>query len=198
MHQKVKPGHFSATCLLPQGKDDFERQQKELLDKENIIKQSQVQLGQEQVRLSLSLHDSILSVINIYLFIPYLTYTQLLTFWVSWVQRVCKTNVRPEGIEHLEAFFAARWLLRAIENNSTERLALKTRFLHQILIMSIAVLNEHSFLPKLEQFGVFQERNLSVLSSHWFQAQHLSTFNSECNDNCGFVCLCLPDYYFLD
>lgn len=33
----------------PQGKDDFERQQKELLDKENIIKQSQNQLGQEQV-----------------------------------------------------------------------------------------------------------------------------------------------------
>lgn len=32
-----------------QGKDDFERQQKELLDKENIIKQSQNQLGQEQV-----------------------------------------------------------------------------------------------------------------------------------------------------
>lgn len=37
-------------CLPLQGKDDFERQQKELLDKENIIKQSQVQLGQEQVR----------------------------------------------------------------------------------------------------------------------------------------------------
>ncbi|XP_034056636.1 enhancer of filamentation 1 [Gymnodraco acuticeps] len=32
-----------------QGKEDFERQQKELLDKENIIKQSQVQLGQEQI-----------------------------------------------------------------------------------------------------------------------------------------------------
>ncbi|CAG13850.1 unnamed protein product, partial [Tetraodon nigroviridis] len=32
-----------------QGKDDFERQQKELLDKENIMKQSQSQLGQEQV-----------------------------------------------------------------------------------------------------------------------------------------------------
>lgn len=32
-----------------QGKEDFERQQKELLDKENIIKQSQVQLGQEQL-----------------------------------------------------------------------------------------------------------------------------------------------------
>nr|XP_046274435.1 enhancer of filamentation 1 isoform X2 [Scatophagus argus] len=32
-----------------QGKDDFERQQKELLDKENIIKQSQIQLGQEQI-----------------------------------------------------------------------------------------------------------------------------------------------------
>ncbi|XP_070702154.1 enhancer of filamentation 1 [Pempheris klunzingeri] len=32
-----------------QGKDDFERQQKELLEKENIIKQSQVQLGQEQI-----------------------------------------------------------------------------------------------------------------------------------------------------
>ncbi|XP_070840985.1 enhancer of filamentation 1 isoform X1 [Chaetodon trifascialis] len=32
-----------------QGKDDFERQQKELLDKENIIKQNQVQLGQEQI-----------------------------------------------------------------------------------------------------------------------------------------------------
>ncbi|XP_056876868.1 enhancer of filamentation 1 isoform X1 [Takifugu flavidus] len=32
-----------------QGKDDFERQQKELLDKENIMKQSQSQLGQEQI-----------------------------------------------------------------------------------------------------------------------------------------------------
>ncbi|XP_020779466.2 enhancer of filamentation 1 isoform X2 [Boleophthalmus pectinirostris] len=32
-----------------QGKEDFERQQKALLDKENIIKQSQVQLGQEQI-----------------------------------------------------------------------------------------------------------------------------------------------------
>lgn len=36
-------------CLSLQGKDDFERQQKELLDKENIMKQSQSQLGQEQV-----------------------------------------------------------------------------------------------------------------------------------------------------
>uniref|UniRef100_A0A3Q3WJS5 Breast cancer anti-estrogen resistance protein 1 n=1 Tax=Mola mola TaxID=94237 RepID=A0A3Q3WJS5_MOLML len=32
-----------------QGKDDFERQQKELLDKENIVKQSQIQLGQDQI-----------------------------------------------------------------------------------------------------------------------------------------------------
>ncbi|XP_038137387.1 enhancer of filamentation 1 [Cyprinodon tularosa] len=32
-----------------QGKEDFERQQKELLEKENIIKQSPVQLGQEQI-----------------------------------------------------------------------------------------------------------------------------------------------------
>lgn len=32
-----------------QGKEDFERQQKELLEKENIIKQNQAQLGQEQV-----------------------------------------------------------------------------------------------------------------------------------------------------
>uniref|UniRef100_A0A3Q0R5E4 Breast cancer anti-estrogen resistance protein 1 n=1 Tax=Amphilophus citrinellus TaxID=61819 RepID=A0A3Q0R5E4_AMPCI len=32
-----------------QGKEDFERQQKELLEKENIIKQSQVQLGQDQL-----------------------------------------------------------------------------------------------------------------------------------------------------
>ncbi|KAJ3609458.1 hypothetical protein NHX12_023979, partial [Muraenolepis orangiensis] len=32
-----------------QGKEDFERQQKELLDKENIIKQNKVQLGQEQI-----------------------------------------------------------------------------------------------------------------------------------------------------
>lgn len=32
-----------------QGKEDFERHQKELLEKENIIKQSQVQLGQEQI-----------------------------------------------------------------------------------------------------------------------------------------------------
>lgn len=45
-------------CLLPQGKDDFERQQKELLDKENIIKQSQVQLGQEQVRQINSFYKS--------------------------------------------------------------------------------------------------------------------------------------------
>ncbi len=43
----------SPACPPPQGKDDFERQQKELLDKENIIKQSQVQLGQEQVRQTL-------------------------------------------------------------------------------------------------------------------------------------------------
>ncbi|KAM6959503.1 enhancer of filamentation 1 [Aplochiton taeniatus] len=33
-----------------QGKEDFERQQRELLDKENIIKQSKVQLGQEQIK----------------------------------------------------------------------------------------------------------------------------------------------------
>ncbi|XP_051527607.1 enhancer of filamentation 1-like isoform X1 [Myxocyprinus asiaticus] len=32
-----------------QGKDEFERQQKELLEKENIIKQNKVQLGQEQL-----------------------------------------------------------------------------------------------------------------------------------------------------
>ncbi|XP_043994747.1 enhancer of filamentation 1 isoform X1 [Gambusia affinis] len=32
-----------------QGKEDFERQQKELLEKENIIKQTAVQLGQEQI-----------------------------------------------------------------------------------------------------------------------------------------------------
>ncbi|XP_037831696.1 enhancer of filamentation 1 isoform X2 [Kryptolebias marmoratus] len=32
-----------------QGKEDFERQQKELLDKENIIKQNQVPLGQDQI-----------------------------------------------------------------------------------------------------------------------------------------------------
>ncbi|XP_016406361.1 enhancer of filamentation 1 [Sinocyclocheilus rhinocerous] len=32
-----------------QGKDEFERQQKELLEKENITKQSKVQLGQEQL-----------------------------------------------------------------------------------------------------------------------------------------------------
>lgn len=32
-----------------QGKEDFERQQKELLEKENIMKQNQVQLGQEQI-----------------------------------------------------------------------------------------------------------------------------------------------------
>ncbi|KAM4539177.1 enhancer of filamentation 1 [Odontesthes bonariensis] len=32
-----------------QGKEDFERQQQELLEKENIIKQSQVLLGQEQI-----------------------------------------------------------------------------------------------------------------------------------------------------
>ncbi|KAJ0055403.1 hypothetical protein NL108_017149, partial [Boleophthalmus pectinirostris] len=37
-----------------QGKEDFERQQKALLDKENIIKQSQVQLGQEQQRFGLT------------------------------------------------------------------------------------------------------------------------------------------------
>lgn len=42
---------FSPLHLPEQGKEDFERQQKELLEKENIIKQSQVQLGQEQVRL---------------------------------------------------------------------------------------------------------------------------------------------------
>lgn len=51
---------FSASASInfvcPQGKEDFERQQKELLEKENIIKQSQVQLGQEQVRKS-QLHE---------------------------------------------------------------------------------------------------------------------------------------------
>lgn len=50
MQQMSLNASSSPTCLPPQGKDDFERQQKELLDKENIIKQSQVQLGQEQVR----------------------------------------------------------------------------------------------------------------------------------------------------
>lgn len=67
---KVKPGRFSPTCLPPQGKDDFERQQKELLDKENIIKQSQVQLGQEQVRLSLSFSQDILALVrDLYLYV---------------------------------------------------------------------------------------------------------------------------------
>ncbi|KAJ0003622.1 hypothetical protein NQD34_008720 [Periophthalmus magnuspinnatus] len=37
-----------------QGKEDFERQQKALLDKENIIKQNQEQLGQEQQRFCLT------------------------------------------------------------------------------------------------------------------------------------------------
>lgn len=67
--------------LCPQGKEDFERQQKELLDKENIIKQSQVQLGQEQVRLFtiahtellawVLLYNSALLVINIYTMIQF-------------------------------------------------------------------------------------------------------------------------------
>lgn len=68
--------------LCPQGKEDFERQQKELLDKENIIKQSsQVQLGQEQVRLFtvthtellawVLLYNSALVVINIYTMIQF-------------------------------------------------------------------------------------------------------------------------------
>ncbi len=35
--------------LFLQGKDEFERQQKKLLEKENITKQSKVQLEQEQV-----------------------------------------------------------------------------------------------------------------------------------------------------
>lgn len=69
---------FSHLLVCPQGKEDFERQQKELLEKENIIKQSQVQLGQEQVRLFtvthaelvawVILYNSVLLVINIYTF----------------------------------------------------------------------------------------------------------------------------------
>ena len=47
---------FLTPWFPPQGKEDFERQQKELLEKENIIKQSQVQLGQEQVRPSVCFH----------------------------------------------------------------------------------------------------------------------------------------------
>lgn len=35
--------------LISKGKEEFERQQKELLEKENIMKQNKVQLGQEQV-----------------------------------------------------------------------------------------------------------------------------------------------------
>lgn len=62
---------FSPVSLCSQGKEDFERQQKELLDKENIIKQSQVQLGQEQVRLLTITYTellaySVLLLINIY------------------------------------------------------------------------------------------------------------------------------------
>lgn len=47
----IKPAISFLFHLNLQGKEDFERQQKELLDKENIIKQNQVQLGQEQVSL---------------------------------------------------------------------------------------------------------------------------------------------------
>lgn len=42
--------NFFLTGFHLKGKEDFERQQKELLEKENIIKQTAVQLGQEQVR----------------------------------------------------------------------------------------------------------------------------------------------------
>lgn len=45
-----------------QGKEDFERQQKELLEKEDIIKQNHVQLGQEQVPLPLQTLFRLLSI----------------------------------------------------------------------------------------------------------------------------------------
>lgn len=35
--------------IFLKGKEEFERQQKELLEKENIMNQSKVKLGQEQV-----------------------------------------------------------------------------------------------------------------------------------------------------
>ncbi|MEQ2227206.1 hypothetical protein ILYODFUR_035404, partial [Ilyodon furcidens] len=43
-----------------QGKEDFERQQKELLEKENIIKQSQIQLGQEQINQFMKLEQEVI------------------------------------------------------------------------------------------------------------------------------------------
>ncbi|CDQ94384.1 unnamed protein product [Oncorhynchus mykiss] len=52
-----------------QGKEDFERQQKELLEKENIIKQSKVQLGQEQVKV-FSLLSSVLFCFVLFFFSP--------------------------------------------------------------------------------------------------------------------------------
>lgn len=36
-------------CFAKQGKEEFERQQKELLEKENIIKQSKMELEHHQV-----------------------------------------------------------------------------------------------------------------------------------------------------
>ncbi|KAM8840138.1 enhancer of filamentation 1 [Spinachia spinachia] len=44
-----------------QGKEDFERQQKELLDKENIIKLGQVQLGQEQINQFKKLEQDVIT-----------------------------------------------------------------------------------------------------------------------------------------
>lgn len=41
----------SVLCYAKQGKEEFERQQKELLEKENIMKQSKMELEHHQVRL---------------------------------------------------------------------------------------------------------------------------------------------------
>lgn len=111
MYQRSELGFSHLLVFPPQGKDDFERQQKELLEKENIIKQSQVQLGQEQVRLPQTLLH--LSIINIYILYRTVRYTQLLTFWGSRVQRVWEKKARAEGDKHLDPFVAARWHLKA-------------------------------------------------------------------------------------
>uniref|UniRef100_A0A3B3ZRQ4 Breast cancer anti-estrogen resistance protein 1 n=1 Tax=Periophthalmus magnuspinnatus TaxID=409849 RepID=A0A3B3ZRQ4_9GOBI len=68
-----------------QGKEDFERQQKALLDKENIIKQNQEQLGQEQINQFKRLEQEVSKPVE-----------NDISQWIS-QQRFCLTpNVTPK------------------------------------------------------------------------------------------------------
>ncbi|XP_032391472.1 enhancer of filamentation 1 [Etheostoma spectabile] len=64
-----------------QGKEDFERQQKELLDKEDIIKQSQVQLGQEQINQFKKLEQDVIKPVE--------------NDVTQWISHSDKTSVSP-------------------------------------------------------------------------------------------------------